>query len=91
METETSRPYPGFAKKALLKQNCRPQVNNSVLVHSLWNVQSGLSVNPKSEHPERIRENLDIFNFTLGEDDMRVIFGLNRDSRFGPDPDNFDF
>ena len=56
-----------------------------------WNVQLGLSVNPKSEHPERIRENLDVFNFTLSEDDMRVISGLDKGKRFGPDPDNFDF
>ena len=56
-----------------------------------WNVQLGLSVNPKSEHEQRIRENIDVFNFTLSEDDMHSINSLNKNQRFGPDPDNFDF
>ena len=56
-----------------------------------WLVQIGLSVNPKSAHAERIRENLAVFDFNLDADDIRRIDGLNRDKRFGPDPDNFDF
>ena len=36
-----------------------------------WNVQQGVIVIPKSVHRERMEENLDIWNFTLDEDDTR--------------------
>ena len=56
-----------------------------------WHVQRGDIVFPKSVHAERMRENFSVFDFTLGEGDMSVITGLNRDERTGPDPDTFDY
>ncbi len=38
-----------------------------------WEVQSGVVPIPKSNNPERIRQNLDIFDFSLTDDEMRVI------------------
>lgn len=46
-----------------------------------WHVQHGLVVIPKSVTPERIRSNIDIFNFELAEDEMRSIDGLDEDTR----------
>jgi 2,5-diketo-D-gluconate reductase A len=54
-----------------------------------WHVQLGNVVFPKSSTPERIRENFDIFDFELSEDDMRAIERLDRGERTGPDPDDF--
>jgi diketogulonate reductase-like aldo/keto reductase len=56
-----------------------------------WDLQHEVVTIPKSTHEARIRENADVFDFTLSPQDMRKIDGLNRNSRFGPDPDNFDF
>lgn len=56
-----------------------------------WIVQLGLSVNPKSEHKERIRENIEVFDFALFDAEMATISGLNKNKRFGPDPDTFTF
>lgn len=42
-----------------------------------WNIQRGVVVIPKSTHIERMRENLDIFNFALTEDDMQQITQIN--------------
>jgi 2,5-diketo-D-gluconate reductase A len=39
--------------------------------------------------PERVRENFDLFDFELSEDDMAAIARLNRDERTGPDPSTF--
>ena len=52
-----------------------------------WHVQLGNVVFPKSVTPERIRENIDIFDFALSDDDMTAIEGLERGERTGPDPD----
>jgi 2,5-diketo-D-gluconate reductase A len=56
-----------------------------------WHIQRGDIVFPKSVTPERVRENFDIFDFVLSDDDIEAISGLNRDQRTGPDPDVFDY
>lgn len=42
-----------------------------------WNVQRGVSILPKSVHEERMRQNIDIFDFTLTDDDMAQINSLD--------------
>ena len=42
-----------------------------------WNVQRGVVVIPKSTHVERIRENIDIFDFELNEEEMKQISSLD--------------
>lgn len=43
-----------------------------------WHLQRGIVVIPKSTHKERMQENLDVFDFTLGEDDMTAIAALDK-------------
>ncbi|MFZ3593063.1 aldo/keto reductase [Streptomyces sp. BH104] len=52
-----------------------------------WHLQLGNVVIPKSVTPARIRENLDVFDFTLTEDEMASLATLDRDLRTGPHPD----
>jgi 2,5-diketo-D-gluconate reductase A len=54
-----------------------------------WHLQLGNVVIPKSVTPQRIRENLDLFDFELDPDDMAEIESLDRGRRTGPDPDRF--
>lgn len=56
-----------------------------------WDIQNGVVTIPKSINDKRIRENSEIFDFSLSEDDVAKINSLNKNQRFGPDPDNFDF
>jgi 2,5-diketo-D-gluconate reductase A len=54
-----------------------------------WHIQIGNVVFPKSVTPERIGENIDVFDFELSADDIAAIEELNADRRTGPDPDTF--
>ncbi len=43
-----------------------------------WHLQRGIVAIPKTVHPERMRENIDVFDFSLSEDDMSAISTLDK-------------
>jgi D-xylose reductase len=53
-----------------------------------WGVQRGTAVVPKTANPQRLAENLAVFDFELTDDEMKSITGLNRGRRFN-DPGEF--
>lgn len=55
-----------------------------------WQIQRGVVVIPKSTNPERIRENSQIFDFEISEEDMKLIATLKGD-RISHDPDHITF
>ncbi len=55
-----------------------------------WHIQRGIIVIPKSTHIERMKENIDVFDFKLTDEDLAAIAALdkNRSSFFShQDPD----
>jgi len=57
-----------------------------------WHLDRGYIVIPKSVTPTRIRENFDVFDFSLDADDLAKIAALDRkDGRIGADPESADF
>lgn len=55
-----------------------------------WQLELGNVVIPKSVTPVRIRENFDVFDFTLSADDHAAIAALDSGERTGKDPDDLD-
>jgi len=55
-----------------------------------WHIQLGNIIFPKSVTPERVRENMAIFDFELSDEEMQRIEGMEKAERIGPDPDKFD-
>ena len=43
-----------------------------------WHIQRGIVVIPKSTHIERMEENFNVFEFTLSDEDMNTIAGLDK-------------
>ena len=56
-----------------------------------WHLQDDTIIIPKSVTPSRIEENAQIFDFELTPKQMDKLQSLNRNQRFGQDPDNFKF
>jgi len=52
-----------------------------------WYVQHGWPVVGKTENPEHLRQNWDVFSFELTADEMASLDSMNRNQRVGPDPD----
>ncbi|NTW90937.1 MAG: aldo/keto reductase, partial [Erysipelotrichaceae bacterium] len=75
-----------------LLQELSKKYNRSITQIVLrWNIQKGVVVIPKSVTPSRIKENFEIFDFKLEDEDIIEIDALNENIRTGADPDNFDF
>lgn len=53
-----------------------------------WDIQMGTSTIPKSIKPERIKENSEIFDFVISDEDMKKISSLNINKRISHDPDD---
>jgi len=55
-----------------------------------WHIQVGNVVIPKTVTPERARENFELFDFELSEDDLAALARLETGERIGPDPAEFE-
>ncbi|WP_414840144.1 aldo/keto reductase [Carnobacterium sp. TMP28] len=53
-----------------------------------WHLERGEVIIPKSIHRNRIKENSELFDFSLTQEDMDEIALLNTETRYGGDPDN---
>ena len=51
-----------------------------------WALQRGHTVIPKSVSPVRIKENANVFDFNLNNEQMKILNGLEEGLRFCPDP-----
>jgi 2,5-diketo-D-gluconate reductase A len=54
-----------------------------------WSIQLGNVVIPRSANLERIKSNLDVFDFELTDDEMATLNGLDDGTRFRPDPETY--
>lgn len=55
-------------------------------IYIRWALQKGVSTIPKSANPIRIKENFDVFDFEINDEDMITLNGLNEDFRVVDDP-----
>uniref|UniRef100_A0A673W9A9 Aldo-keto reductase family 1 member D1 n=1 Tax=Salmo trutta TaxID=8032 RepID=A0A673W9A9_SALTR len=73
---------PPLLEDEVLVSIAKKYRKNSAQVALRFNVQRGVVVIPKSFSAHRIKDNFQIFDFSLTEDEMKAIEGLNKDIRF---------
>ena len=54
-----------------------------------WHIELGLVPVPKSEDPQRLRENIAVFDFTLTPEDVARLSALDRGDELVLDPETF--
>jgi 2,5-diketo-D-gluconate reductase A len=83
---------PGFSRSTLedtvILGIARAHGKTAAQVMLRWGLQQARSIIPKSVRPERMAENLDIFDFALSTAEMGAIDALDSGERGGPDPDS---
>lgn len=77
----------GHGDKGLLSDATIAKIaekHNKTIVQIIlrWHIQEGFSVIPGNTNPEWIKENISIFDFSLDDDDMATMRGLNQEKRF---------
>lgn len=56
-----------------------------------WHIQNDFIPLPRTVRAERMKENLEVFDFSLSDEDMRMLSELDVNIRILPDPDEADF
>ncbi len=58
-----------------------------------WHIERGDVVFPKSMHPQRMKENFEIFDFEINDEEIEALTALDQGERGrqGPHPDTFDW
>ncbi|KAJ7410521.1 3-oxo-5-beta-steroid 4-dehydrogenase [Willisornis vidua] len=73
---------PPLLKDPLLNAIGKKYNKTAAQVALRFNIQRGVVVIPKSFNPQRIRENFQIFDFSLTEKEMKEIEALNKNVRY---------
>lgn len=87
-------PYPTNDYKVLMEDKLLFEIGKkygktTAQIALRWAIDSNMIPIPKSAHPSRIRQNRDIFDFSLTADEIKQIDALNHDRRLGPDFDTY--
>ncbi|ERE90609.1 3-oxo-5-beta-steroid 4-dehydrogenase-like isoform 2 [Cricetulus griseus] len=73
---------PSLLKDKLLNSLGKRYNKTAAQIGLRFNIQRGVVVIPKSFNPQRMKENFQIFDFSLTEEEMKDIEALNKNVRF---------
>ena len=88
-----SRRARDFFALAAVQQAARAHGAQPAAVLLRWATQKGCHVIPKSSQPLRMKENAELFNITLSEEEMQAIDACHSNARLtwgGVDPDTIE-
>jgi methylglyoxal/glyoxal reductase len=71
---------------SIIQQMAQKYQKSPAQIMIRWALQHEVIVIPKSSHRERIRENARVFDFSISEEDMETLNGLNQNYHVSWDP-----
>ncbi|WP_437188515.1 aldo/keto reductase [Planctomicrobium sp. SH668] len=83
-----AQPEEAVINQPVIQEIARRVQRTPAQVLLRWGIQRNTAIVPKTTSPERMAENLAIFDFNLTNDEMTTISNLNRNRRFN-DPGDF--
>lgn len=79
---------PFVRENSVLRQLAQKYGKSITQIIMRWHVQQEVVPIFSSNNPAHIKENIDVFDFTLSEEDMQSIFALNMDYKYHPESVN---
>ena len=73
---------PGLISEPLFTELGKKYGKTNVQIILRWHIQEGTILFPKTTNPVHMKENFDIFDFSLTEDEMKRIRALDCGKRF---------
>ena len=73
---------PGLINEPVFTELAQKYGKTNVQVILRWHIQAGNIIFPKSTNPQHIRDNSDIFDFALTDDEMARIKAIDNGKRF---------
>ena len=81
-------PSESTLENQIIKDIASSHQKTAAQIHLRWAIQRQTAVVPKTANPQRLVENLDVFDFELADNEMQSIASLNQHRRFN-DPGDF--
>ncbi|MDR6226381.1 aldo/keto reductase [Desmospora profundinema] len=78
-------------KEPVIQKIAERHGKNEAQVVLRWDLEKGVATIPKTVREERMRNNANLFDFDLSQDEVAQIDALNKNERIGPHPDQIDF
>lgn len=72
----------GLIEEPIFTKLAEKYGKTNVQVILRWHIQKGHIVFPKTTNPQHMKDNIDIFDFELTDDEMKEIDALNKDKRY---------
>ena len=82
MEMKKALDTPMLFENAVVKKVATAHRKTPAQVLLRWATQRGVAVIPKSNNPDRLKQNLDVTSFNLSDAQLAEISGLDRNLRF---------
>jgi diketogulonate reductase-like aldo/keto reductase len=76
-------------EEPLLTEIAEKYNKTSAQVMLRWDIDQEVATIPKSVHKNRMKENADIFDFKLSDEEIEAITARNKNERTGSNPDDF--
>lgn len=83
--------YSNLKNNALFEELSEKYSKSPAQIILRWHIQRNMLIIPRTQNKERLRDNMDIFDFELSSEDVKKINSLNTGRRMGADPENFNF